>query len=267
MALRAMEKLIPDSTLVGRVLASPNHGARKGRAQPDMVLLHYTGLADAEAALKLLCTAQSGLSAHYVVLEDGTIVQCVVEARRAWHAGVSIWADDTDVNSCSVGIEIVNPGHELGYPDFTDPQIEAVIGLCRDVIGRHRIPGHRVLAHSDVAPSRKRDPGEKFPWHRLCERGVGHWVEPAPVTDDGGAIGPGHRGAAVRKLQTALAAYGYGVAVSGAYDVLTTQVVTAFQRHFRPARIDGIADMSTVKTLDDLLLTRPRTESAGRTAE
>jgi N-acetylmuramoyl-L-alanine amidase len=262
-----MKKLIPDSTLVGRVLPSPNHGVRKGRAQPDMVLLHYTGLADAEAALKMLCMAQSGLSAHYVVLEDGTIVQCVTEARRAWHAGVSIWANNTDINSCSVGIEIANPGHELGYPDFTNVQIEAVIGLCRDIIGRHRIPSHRVLAHSDVAPSRKRDPGEKFPWRQLYECGVGRWIEPAPVADDGGAIGPGHRGAAVRKLQTAFAAYGYGIAVSGTYDVLTTHVITAFQRHFRPARIDGLADTSTIKTLDALLFTRPRTALAHPTAE
>src|SRR5260221_4047838 len=206
MALRAMKKLIPDSTLVARVLPSPNHGVRKGRARPDMILLHYTGLADAEAALKMLCTAQRRLSAHYVVLEDGSIVQCVIEARRAWHAGVSIWASNTDINSCSVGIEIANPGHELGYPDFTDVQIEAVIRLCRDIIGRHGIRSHRVLAHSDVAPSRKRDPGEKFPWRRLYERGVGHCVEPTPVNLSGGAVSPWHRLAAVRKVQSASSA-------------------------------------------------------------
>jgi N-acetylmuramoyl-L-alanine amidase len=246
----------PDSSLVTRVVGSPSHGARRGRARPDMIVLHYTGLANGEAALELLCSAASELSAHYVVMEDGQVVQCVAEARRAWHAGVSAWAGETDLNSRSIGIEIANPGHDLGYPDFGAAQIEAVIALCRDLIARHRIPHDRVLAHSDVAPSRKKDPGEKFPWRQLHESRIGHWIEPAPITGHGAVLGPGDRAPAVRKLQTTLAAYGYGIPVTGSYDALTKDVVAAFQRHFRPARVDGIADASTITTLDALVAAR-----------
>jgi N-acetylmuramoyl-L-alanine amidase len=260
-AFRAMTQLTSDSALVGRVVPSPNHGVRKGEARPVMIVLHYTGLANAEAALKMLCSAQSELSAHYIVLEDGLIVQCVAEARRAWHAGLSSWAGETDINSHSIGIEIVNPGHELGYPDFTGAQIESVIALCDDIVARQRISRHRVLGHSDVAPSRKRDPGEKFPWRLLYESGLGHWVEPEPIAENSEVLGPGDAGQSVRALQTALSEYGYGAAVNAVYDVLTGDVVTAFQRHFRPAKIDGIADASTIKTLDDLLLTRPQCPS------
>jgi N-acetylmuramoyl-L-alanine amidase len=246
----------PDSSLVARLVASPSHGTRKGGVRPDMIVLHYTGLANGEAALKLLCSAASEISAHYVVMEDGQVVQCVAEARRAWHAGVSAWAGETDLNSRSIGIEVANPGHDLGYPDFAAAQIEAVIALCRDLIARHHIPPDRVLAHSDVAPSRKQDPGEKFPWRRLYARGIGHWVEPAPITEGGAALGQGDRTPAVRQLQMTLAAYGYGVPVTGSYDAVTQDVVAAFQRHFRPARVDGIADASTTTTLDALVAAR-----------
>jgi N-acetylmuramoyl-L-alanine amidase len=246
----------PDSSLVTRVAPSPNHGVRKGGAHPDMIVLHYTGLANGEAALELLCSAASEISAHYVVMEDGQVVQCVAEARRAWHAGVSVWAGETDINSRSIGIEVANPGHDLGYPDFAAAQIEAVTALCRDLVARHRIPGDRVLAHSDVAPSRKRDPGEKFPWRRLHESRIGHWVEPAPIAEPGSALGLGDRTPAVRKLQMTFARYGYGVPVTGSYDAQTQDVVAAFQRHFRPARVDGIADASTTTTLDALIAAR-----------
>jgi len=250
----------PDSPTVARVQPSPNHGPRKGAGRPDMIVLHYTGLANAAAALDMLCSPESELSAHYLVLEDGAIVQCVAEAERAWHAGVSAWAGDTDINSCSIGIEIANPGHELGYPDFPERQIESVIALCRDIIRRHPIPSHRILAHSDVAPGRKKDPGEKFPWRALHACGVGLWVDPEPITEDESRLDLGRRGEAVMRLQRALADYGYGIAASGLYDIPTTEVVLAFQRHFRPARIDGIADVSTIKTLEALLARRPHAE-------
>src|SRR5215475_4061097 len=130
-----------------------------------MLLLHYTGMPDAQIALQRLCQQDSEVSAHYVVFEDGRIVQCVPEARRAWHAGESSWAGETDINSCSIGIEIVNPGHEFGYPDFPLRQTAAVISLCKSIIVRRGpISGELILAHSDVAPARKQDPGEKFPW-------------------------------------------------------------------------------------------------------
>jgi N-acetylmuramoyl-L-alanine amidase len=217
-----------------------------------MLVLHYTGMTDAEAALRRLCSPASEVSAHYLVFEDGKISQLVPETRRAWHAGVSSWAGESDINSHSIGIEIANPGHDFGYPDFAEPQIAAVVGLCSDIAARHAIPADRVLAHSDVAPDRKQDPGEKFPWRRLYDAGVGLWVEPAPL-EFGSAMTLGDAGPVVEELQAALADYGYGLTLSGRYDPPTRDVVAAFQRHFRPQRVDGIGDASTVTTLQRLL--------------
>jgi N-acetylmuramoyl-L-alanine amidase len=246
----------PDSKVAARVLPSPNHGARRGGA-PDMLLLHYTGMESADAALERLCAADSAVSTHYFVFEDGSIVQCVPEARRAWHAGEANWAGETDINSRSIGIEVANRGHEWGYDDFPAAQIAAVVALSRDIVERNAIPAHRVLGHSDVAPTRKWDPGEKFPWGRLAAAGVGLWVAPEPITD-GPAVTIGDAGPAVRELQKRLAAYGYGVPQSGSFEPLTRDVVEAFQRHFRPVRIDGIADVSTSTTLAKLLQARAR---------
>ncbi len=223
-----------------------------------MILLHYTGMPQASDALERLTSPSSKVSSHYFVFEDGRVVQLVSEDRRAWHAGESFWAGETDINSCSIGIEIVNPGHDYGYPDYPAGQIAAVTALCRGILTRFTIPAERVLAHSDVAPSRKQDPGEKFPWHTLHDSGVGHWVRPAPLTEPGEMLSAGDRGEAVAKLQTALAAYGYGLTVTGSFDRSTRDVVTAFQRHFRPQRVDGNADASTRKTLKELLARRGR---------
>lgn len=255
----------PDSFVVAEVVPSPNHDARAGGA-PDIILLHYTGMPTGEAALQRLCSAEDKVSAHYVVFEDGRIVQCVPEERRAWHAGVSSWAGETDINSRSIGIEIVNPGHEFGYRDFPLRQVAAVISLCKSILTRRGpIASDRVLAHSDVAPTRKQDPGERFPWALLSESGVGHWVRPASLDVEGHPLRPGDRGEPVRHLQRALATYGYGIVESGEYDDLTHAVVTAFQRHFRPARVDGIADQSTLLTLRALLETRPKSLVRQRT--
>lgn len=243
-----------DSPCVTRLAPSPNFGVRKGPL--DMLLLHYTGMASAEAAIDLLRDPKSEVSAHYVVLEDGGIVQMVREAARAWHAGVSCWDGETDINSRSIGIEVVNGGHDFGLPDFPEVQIAAVIALCRDIIARHRIKADRVLAHSDVAPARKEDPGEKFPWGVLHAAGVGHLVPEAPGRT-GGFLMTGDQGPPVAALQAMLELYGYGIAPTGAYDAATAQVVAAFQRHFRPSRVDGVADASTVTTLRDLIATRP----------
>ena len=246
----------PDSALVAEVSASPNHGERRGVAAPDMIVLHYTGMESAEAALACLADPATEVSSHYLVHTDGRVIQLVPEARRAWHAGESSWQGETDINSRSIGIEIVNPGHEFGYPDFPVRQIEAVIVLCRDIVARHGIRADHVLAHSDLAPMRKQDPGEKFPWPRLYRAGVGHWVKPTAIRK-GPALARGDRGEAVAALQTMLARYGYGVAVTGEFDEATAAVVAAFQRHFRPARVDRIADRSTLTTLTDLLAARP----------
>ncbi len=248
----------PDSRIVERVVPSPNHGERRGVARPDMLLLHYTGMPDTGVALEKLCDKASGVSAHYFVSEDGSVVQLVPETRRAWHAGEASWAGETDINSRSIGIEIANPGHGWDYRDFPNVQTEAVIALCRDVLTRQPILPHRVLAHSDVAPTRKQDPGEKFPWDRLSAAGIGLWVEPEPIADDGPVLTMGDHGPKVDELQARLADFGYGTDVTGAYDAPTRDVVAAFQRHFRPARVDGIADRSTLKTLARLSAARAR---------
>jgi len=245
-----------------RERASPNHGSR-GEApniRPiNMLVLHYTGMQSGEAALQQLTKAASKVSSHYLVFENGRIVQCVPEDKRAWHAGDSSWAGEADINSCSIGIEIVNPGHEFGYPDFPLRQIAAVISLCRSIITRRGpIGADRILAHSDVAPARKQDPGEKFPWGLLSESGIGHWVRAAPLDLEGSGIKPGDRGDAVARLQRILRSYGYGLVESGVYDEATQAVVAAFQRHFRQARVDGVADPSTLLTLRALIETRPR---------
>ena len=191
-------------------------------------------------------------------------MQMVAEARRAWHAGKSVWRGDTDINSRSIGIEIANPGHEFGYRPFPEPQMAALISLCRDIVARNAIAARNVLAHSDVAPTRKQDPGEMFDWKRLHEAGVGHWVKPAPLGEpDNGDSRQGDKGGAVAALQRMLASYGYGIRESGVFEEMTTAVVTAFQRHFRPARVDGIADRSTVVTLERLLAALPAEESSG----
>lgn len=246
---------VPDSALVRALRASPNHGARLRLDAPDAVILHYTGMTDGESAVAWLCDPASSVSCHYVVEEDGGILQLVAERRRAWHAGRSVWAGDTDMNSASIGIEIVNAGHPGGLPPYPEPQIEATIALMGDIVRRHRIEAARILAHSDIAPGRKEDPGERFPWRRLAESGLGVWA--APVADDGGApIGPGAEGPEVAVFQHRLATFGYGIAASGLYDPATAVVVRAFQRHFRPGRIDGVADAETLGTLAALLRTR-----------
>jgi N-acetylmuramoyl-L-alanine amidase len=235
---------------------SPNHGPRLGGGAVDILLLHYTGMPSADGALAWLAAPASGVSSHYFVFEDGRVVQLVDEAERAWHAGVSFWAGETDINSRSIGIEIANPGHEYGYRPFPDAQVAAVIRLCRAILARHPIPPERVLAHSDVAPLRKEDPGELFPWDRLHADGIGAFVPPLPVVA-GPVVGRGETGAAVHALQAKLRRYGYRLDEDGSFGEETAAVVRAFQRHFRPAEVDGIADPSTVATLDRLIAALP----------
>jgi N-acetylmuramoyl-L-alanine amidase len=196
-----------------------------------MLVLHYTGMKTAGAALEKLCDPAAKVSAHYTVDEDGTVYAHVPEVLRAWHAGVSSWAGVSDINARSIGIELVNPGHEYGYRDFTDPQIEALITLCHGILLRHPIPSARVLGHSDVAPARKEDPGELFPWERLARAGVGLW--PASRDANLGA--------------EALGRFGYDLGAG------TEKVVTAFQRHFRPQKLDGAWDRDCARLLASLL--------------
>ncbi len=247
------ETFKPDTTLPARVVASPNHGERVGVERPTLIILHYTGMQDAAEALARLCSPASEVSAHYMICEDGDIVQSVPEARRAWHAGASAWAGATDINSRSIGIEIANPGHEHGYVSFPDAQIKSVIALCRDIMFRNRILPQHVLAHSDVAPTRKMDPGEKFPWHRLHDEGIGDWAQPSLTRAAPKKITPTSRPERIIALQNDLASYGYDIRANGRYDEQTSAVVRAFQRHFRPALVDGIADAGTQAMLAALL--------------
>lgn len=247
--------ITPDSPLVADFQPSPNHDRRRGGRRPDMLILHYTGMASAAAALERLCDPESGVSSHYVVLEDGRILQLVAEARRAWHAGAGSWAGEHDINSCSIGIEIAHPGHAGGLPPYPEAQIAAMIALSRDIVDRWEIAPERVLGHSDTAPARKEDPGELFPWDRFAAAGIGHWVAPDPAgpPEASDALGPGATGPEIEALLAALAAYGYGIDPGAAYDDATATTVTAFQRHFRPERVDGIADASTIATLRRLI--------------
>jgi N-acetylmuramoyl-L-alanine amidase len=226
---------------------SPNHEPRPGNGIIDMLILHYTGMKTAAEALDRLCSPAARVSAHYVVDEDGTVWRLVAEERRAWHAGASFWAGRRDINSASIGIEIVNPGHEFGYRPFPEPQMAAVEALARDILSRHPIPARHILGHSDIAPQRKTDPGELFDWPRLARAGIGLWPDfaAAPASQH------------IAETQRLLAAIGYETPRTGALDDATTQVVAAFQRHFRPARVDGIADPSTLLTLRALIETRP----------
>lgn len=243
-----------------QVRSSPNFGPRRGVAAPNMIILHYTGMPTGSAAEARLCDPASEVSSHYLVHEDGRVVQMVAEGERAWHAGKSFWQGETDINSHSIGIEIVNPGHEFGYRYFPSLQIATVIDLCRDICARHGILPHRVLAHSDVAPGRKVDPGEKFPWQMLAEHGVGHVVEPVPLAADGLAAASPKE---LLDLQRMLARYGYAIELNSVADGASSAVVAAFQRHFRPARVDGVGDWSTVETARRLLAGLPQCTEKG----
>jgi N-acetylmuramoyl-L-alanine amidase len=217
---------------------SPNHDARPAGGAIDMLVLHYTGMKTAAEAIDRLCDPSARVSAHYVIDEDGTVWRLVDESRRAWHAGISFWQGTETVNAVSIGIELVNPGHEWGYRAFPEAQMAALEGLGRDLLSRHPIPPDRVVGHSDVAPLRKEDPGELFDWPRMARAGIGLWpVEAAPAPAD------------VAAAQAMLSAIGYRVPSSGALDEETRQVLIAFQRRFRPARVDGGLDDETAARL------------------
>ena len=257
---------------------SPNYTDRT-MGPIDMLVLHYTGMASSEDALARLCDPAAQVSAHYLIDEDGQIYQLVVEEKRAWHAGVSCWAGEQDINSRSIGIELVNPGHDLGYRNFPELQMRRLAELGHEILLRHPIPPHRVLGHSDVAPGRKRDPGELFDWEWLAGQGIGLWPDlnsycssslvshatPTPPHQRGGAL-PSHSdllppprgegrggGLDILSLQKDLASFGYDIPQTGIYGTQTRAVVTAFQRHFRPSNVDGVADAHMVAILQQLL--------------
>tara|TARA_B100000676_G_scaffold311866_1_gene383465 strand:- start:1489 stop:2187 length:699 start_codon:yes stop_codon:yes gene_type:complete len=220
---------LPESIMPDR--PSPNFGKRADDVPIDMLVLHYTGMKDAELALDRLCDPTAEVSAHYCVDEDGTIFTLVDEKHRAWHAGVSYWRGETDINSRSIGVEIVNPGHEFGYRPFPEAQMAALIPLCQQILSRHPIPARNVVGHSDTAPDRKQDPGELFDWCRLASEGIGLWPEPANPGD--------------QSLDSLLAAFGYNMRAGG--------YIAAFQRHFRPKAITGGQDAESLRIAAGLI--------------
>lgn len=220
-----------------RVVSSPNHDDRPPGTIVDTVVLHYTGMQSGKAALKQMCDPEKKVSAHYMVEEDGRCYQLVPEDKRAWHAGVSYWTGREGLNDFSIGIEIVNPGHEFGYRPFPEKQMRGVETLLADIWRRHPIIRHNVVAHSDIAPMRKEDPGEYFDWARLAAQGLVEWL---PVDMDMNwrrIVGPGDSGSVVKKLQEGLRHYGYLITVDGEYDAETAAVVRAFRRRFSQANL------------------------------
>lgn len=211
---------------------SPNHDSRNGRAI-DMIVIHYTGMESAALSLERLCDRDAKVSAHYLIDESGNVVRLVAEERRAWHAGVAFWRGETDVNARSIGIELQNPGHEFGYRPFPEAQIAALIGLAAEIAGRHSVSPEGVQGHSDVAPTRKQDPGELFPWPRLARHGLGLWPDEWDAPD---ALSESGAGAALARI-------GYGWTEGP--DADAAAVIRAFQRRYRPARIDGRTDAET----------------------
>lgn len=216
---------------------SPNFDARAGDGRVDMLIFHYTGMRTAQEALDRLRDPAARVSAHYLIDEDGTATRLVAEGNRAWHAGLSSWRGRSDINSASIGIELVNPGHEFGYRRFPEAQMAALEELARGLLDRHPIPARHVVGHSDIAPLRKQDPGELFDWARLARAGIGLWPD---FSDQATTKPPG-----LRAIQSHLAAIGYFCPQSGAQDAATTAAILAFQRHFRPRRCDGVLDAET----------------------
>ncbi len=219
---------------------SPNREPRTPGIPVDMLVIHYTGMNTAAEAIERLCNPDAKVSAHYVIDEDGSILQLVDEADRAWHAGQSFWRGETDVNMRSIGIELVNPGHEFGYRPYPKVQMAALIALAKDITTRHAIPARNVVGHSDVAPTRKTDPGELFDWKALAEAGIGAWPHtPRPFVPAPGA-----------DLLPLLGAWGYDVRDDEA-------AILAFQAHFLPTNMTGVLDQPTVTVLTTLLACYP----------
>jgi N-acetylmuramoyl-L-alanine amidase len=231
---------------------SPNFDSRNG-TPVSLLVLHYTGMESGAAAIERLCDPAAKVSSHYVVEEDGRIFGLVDEAQRAWHAGVSSWSSRTNLNAHSVGIEIINPGHEFGYRAFPPAQMRAVLWLSHGIIARHGIEARNVIGHSDIAPTRKIDPGELFDWEWLAANGVGQSIPQIDINPYDGQMWSGENSEAVRLLQQQLKHYGYGIELTGVYDTQTEIIVSAFQRHFRRSLVTGIADAQTRAILAALI--------------
>ena len=218
------------------VIESPSPNFNDRKLPVSLIILHYTGMEDGASALARMCDEEAQVSAHYMIEEGGRVFRLVDEGKRAWHAGVSSWRGESDINSASIGIEIVNGGHDFGLPDFPPVQIEAVIALVRDIMLRYQLKSHQVIGHSDIAPGRKIDPGERFPWGQLAEAGCA--LAPMDVRPDG------------LDAEAALRSIGYGLEAG------LPAVIEAFQRRYRPARVDGVIDAETEALIGGVLAAR-----------
>ena len=231
---------------------SPNFGERAEGCAIDMLLLHYTATPTNAYALELLTSPEAGVSSHYLIDGEGRIFQMVAEQHRAWHAGEAVWAGQSDINSCSIGIEIQNQGAALAkVPAYGKAQMQAVVALCKDIVLRHNIAQHRVLGHSDVAPHRKQDPGAHFDWQQLAREGVGLWFD--QISTDEQLPLELNNPDEIKGLQEKLCKIGYGLEITGEFDERTHLVVTAFQRHYRPSLVNGVLDRQTADLIDLLL--------------
>jgi N-acetylmuramoyl-L-alanine amidase len=235
-------------------MRSPNFNERK--LPISILVLHYTGMENGDVARERLCDPAAEVSAHWLVHEDGTAEPLVDEDKRAWHAGRGSWNGITDLNSASIGVEIVNGGHNCPLPNgelppYPDPQILGVIKLAKEIISRRRIDPRNIVGHSDIAPDRKDDPGEHFPWQGLAAAGVGYWPGDLPK-DDRILFEPGDRDRGISILQRGLADLGYGASVTGRLDENTQAIIRAVQRRYRPSKIDGFVDMQLMEILKRL---------------
>lgn len=228
---------------------SPNFGPRPEGTPIDMLVLHYTGMETAEAALARLADPEAQVSAHYLIDEDGTVYTLVEESMRAWHAGLSHWRGDSDVNARSIGIELVNPGHEFGYRPFAEALMRSLVALAQDIVSRHGIPARNVVGHSDVAPERKQDPGELFDWSALAAAGIGLWPEKQRIVAPP-ETGPFGEDVMISEAQRLLSLIGYDVSGTGREDAPTRAVLTAFQRRYRPGKINGRLDSETYSLIE-----------------
>jgi len=229
-----------------RKLPSPNHDERPAGILIDILILHYTGTQTAQVAIDRLRDPAARVSCHYVVEEYGSVLRMVPEERRAQHAGISYWRGHTGLNDRSIGIEVVNPGHEWGYRDFPVLQLAAVCDLCLSILSRHPIPARNIIGHSDVAPDRAQDPGERFEWQALAQNGIGLWPDGVPDLGSGGTV---RDAASLRDVRAALAEIGYRVVPEGPLDPALAAVLRAFQRHWRPEAVTGQADAGTLARL------------------
>ncbi len=231
---------------------SPNWNERPSGQAPDMVVIHYTGMRTGAEALARLCDPAAEVSAHYLIEEDGRVFRLVDEGKRAWHAGVSAWLGRDNINHNSIGIELVNPGHEFGYRAFPDAQISSLLDLLMDIKKRHTVPTPHFVGHSDIAPGRKTDPGELFPWKMLAEHGFGLWSD-VDGSNTGIIARRGDAGDIVGNLNKQLGIVGYSLNDTGSFDDATESIIRAFQAHWRPETVSGCFDKGTAARLDDIV--------------